>query len=284
MEATPAADGRPLKLAVIGGTSLLKSTLFVDLTPVPTPTPHRHGDAAHVHGVPPSVPPTPRLHPRRRLHPPPRHQPPGARGGAAGGGRHARPCRLLRWLPQRGGPPGHARHPRRLLGALLPAHVPPRRRAGAHCAGARRAPAGPHPHRRARLGGGAGRGDGGVRVVETGVYVQTPGPRFETPAEVRVLAANVGAAAGIVGIVGMTAANEATVCKEAALPYAAVCMVDNYANGIGGDHLTEEAFHASVERNKSVVESLVKTILEELGIVAAAAPAVPAAAPVLVGA
>eukprot|EP00168_Porphyra_purpurea_P000434 TRINITY_DN1047_c0_g1_i2.p1 TRINITY_DN1047_c0_g1~~TRINITY_DN1047_c0_g1_i2.p1 ORF type:complete len:203 (-),score=63.29 TRINITY_DN1047_c0_g1_i2:273-881(-) len=40
MEATPAADGRPLKLAVIGGTSLLKSTLFVDLTPVPTPTPH----------------------------------------------------------------------------------------------------------------------------------------------------------------------------------------------------------------------------------------------------
>ncbi|MEA3324627.1 MAG: MTAP family purine nucleoside phosphorylase, partial [Euryarchaeota archaeon] len=67
------------------------------------------------------------------------------------------------------------------------------------------------------------------RIVEAshgkdgGVYVQTHGPRFETKAEIRVLGQ-------FADIVGMTMANEATLCCEAGIPVAALCTVDNYAN------------------------------------------------------
>jgi len=54
--------------------------------------------------------------------------------------------------------------------------------------------------------------------------VQTHGPRFETAAEIRQVA-------GFADVVGMTCAHEATLCKELALPYALVCVVDNMANG-----------------------------------------------------
>lgn len=57
------------------------------------------------------------------------------------------------------------------------------------------------------------------------MYSQTIGPRFETKAEVRFLAA-------FSDVVGMTAAHEADFCNEHGLPYALLCMVDNAANGL----------------------------------------------------
>ena len=59
-----------------------------------------------------------------------------------------------------------------------------------------------------------------------GVYWQTIGPRFETPAEIRLIAAHA-------DLVGMTIASECIVAGELGLAYAAVCVVDNLANGIG---------------------------------------------------
>jgi 5'-methylthioinosine phosphorylase len=68
-----------------------------------------------------------------------------------------------------------------------------------------------------------------------GVYAQTIGPRFETPAEVRALAE-------VADMVGMTIAAETVLAGEAALAYAAVCTVDNLANGISDKPLTVDEY------------------------------------------
>ena len=87
-----------------------------------------------------------------------------------------------------------------------------------------------------------------------GTYTQTRGPRFETPAEVRMLAT-----AG--HLVGMTCAHEATLCKEMALPYAVVCMVDNVANGLAEREITYEEFRVGVAKNLLVMEKVLAAVL-----------------------
>jgi 5'-methylthioadenosine phosphorylase len=74
-----------------------------------------------------------------------------------------------------------------------------------------------------------------------GIYAQTRGPRFETPAEVRLLAAHA-------DVVGMTIASEAVLARETGLAYAAVCKVDNLANGLGDDELTMETYVEATAR------------------------------------
>jgi 5'-methylthioadenosine phosphorylase len=66
-----------------------------------------------------------------------------------------------------------------------------------------------------------------------GVYWQTNGPRFETPAEIRLIAAHA-------NLIGMTLAAECVVAGELGLRYAAVCVVDNMANGVGARPLSTE--------------------------------------------
>ena len=90
-------------------------------------------------------------------------------------------------------------------------------------------------------------------VVDGGVYVETTGPRFETPAEIRWLAR-------LGDIVGMTAASEATLCTERGIGYAMLGMVDNLANGLAEEPLTFEAFERQVKAN----ELRAKAILREL--------------------
>jgi 5'-methylthioadenosine phosphorylase len=64
-----------------------------------------------------------------------------------------------------------------------------------------------------------------------GTYIQTRGPRFETVAEIRALAQ-------FADLVGMTLASEATLACELSIPFAAICTVDNYANGLADGVLT----------------------------------------------
>ncbi|CAN5727819.1 S-methyl-5'-thioadenosine phosphorylase [soil metagenome] len=66
---------------------------------------------------------------------------------------------------------------------------------------------------------------GGRPVVDGGTYAQVRGPRFETPAEVRHLAA-------FADLVGMTLAAECFLATEAGLAHAALVKVDNLANGL----------------------------------------------------
>lgn len=67
---------------------------------------------------------------------------------------------------------------------------------------------------------------GGQSPRDGGVYWQTIGPRFETPAEIRMMASHA-------DVVGMTIASECVVAGELELDYAALCVVDNLANGLG---------------------------------------------------
>ena len=87
-----------------------------------------------------------------------------------------------------------------------------------------------------------------------GVYTQTRGPRFETPAEIRMLAM-----AG--DVVGMTCAHEATLAKEMGLPYAVVCMVDNLANGLGDRAVTYDEFKEGVRRNLETMERVLGAVV-----------------------
>lgn len=80
-------------------------------------------------------------------------------------------------------------------------------------------------------------------VRDGGVYAETRGPRFETRAEVRLLAEHA-------DLVGMTAASEATLLQERGVAYAFLGIVDNYAHGVGDATLSLEAFDRAVAENR----------------------------------
>ena len=90
-----------------------------------------------------------------------------------------------------------------------------------------------------------------------GTYVQTAGPRFETSSEIKVLQR-----AG--DIVGMTVASEATVANELEIPFAAICSVDNYCNGLCSDELSYEAILEKSRQNKEKIENIIEKVIEIL--------------------
>lgn len=94
-------------------------------------------------------------------------------------------------------------------------------------------------------------------VTMTGVYVQTLGPRFETPAEANLLT-------DYGDVVGMTAGSEVTIACELDMDYVSLCSVDNYVNGIAGTSVSMDGFVDSVEENLPRVERLATTILSDV--------------------
>ena len=95
----------------------------------------------------------------------------------------------------------------------------------------------------------------GARVG--GVYVQTRGPRIETVAEVKALAR-------VADVVGMTVASEATLALELGMRFAAICTVDNYANGLGGETLTYEHILETSRANRLRTGDILTKIVERL--------------------
>lgn len=91
-------------------------------------------------------------------------------------------------------------------------------------------------------------------IEHGGVYAETRGPRFETRAEVRMLAQHA-------RVVGMTAASEATLCQERGIGYAMICTVDNWANGIGSSPLTLEGFQAQLAHSASLAAEILEALL-----------------------
>ncbi len=94
----------------------------------------------------------------------------------------------------------------------------------------------------------------GASVRTRGVYVQTSGPRLETPAEIRHFAT-------LGDVVGMTMASEATLAGELGLPYAAVCSVDNFCNGIVERPLTFDQIRATQAQNEDALGKIVEDAL-----------------------
>jgi 5'-methylthioadenosine phosphorylase len=94
-----------------------------------------------------------------------------------------------------------------------------------------------------------------MKAKSGGVYIQTIGPRLETKAEIKLLKRHG-------DIVGMTMPSEATLCMEYEIPYASICSVDNYCNGILKEPLTMEEINLNWQKNMIAVETFVKTLLE----------------------
>jgi len=90
-----------------------------------------------------------------------------------------------------------------------------------------------------------------------GVYVQTRGPRIETVSEVAALAS-------VADIVGMTLASEATLAGELAIEFAAVCTVDNYANGLSGMEVTYDHILETSRLNRERTDTIMNAIITHM--------------------
>jgi 5'-methylthioadenosine phosphorylase len=100
----------------------------------------------------------------------------------------------------------------------------------------------------------------GEAAVDGGVYWQTIGPRFETPAEIRMIAAHA-------DLVGMTIASECVIAGELGLEYAAICVVDNLANGLAEGQLSVDEMEADRLINATRLRDGLAAVLPRLGAV-----------------
>ena len=98
---------------------------------------------------------------------------------------------------------------------------------------------------------------GEVEVRDGGTYWQVAGPRLETAAEVRLIAQHA-------DVVGMTVASECIAAGELGLAYAAVCVVDNLANGVAATELTLEEVEAGQRRHRAELDRVLSAVVPGL--------------------
>lgn len=84
-------------------------------------------------------------------------------------------------------------------------------------------------------------------VTKTATYVCTDGPRFETPAEIRMFT-QLGA-----HVVGMTGYPEVALAREAGLRYASIAVVSNFAAGTTDEVVEENEIWQALETTKDPV-------------------------------
>lgn len=94
-------------------------------------------------------------------------------------------------------------------------------------------------------------------VRDGGVYVQTTGPRLETRAEIAYFKT-------IGDVVGMTMASEATLASELGIPYASLCTIDNFGNGIVDEPLSFERIRETQHRNADLTRKIVAKAVERI--------------------
>jgi 5'-methylthioinosine phosphorylase len=95
-----------------------------------------------------------------------------------------------------------------------------------------------------------------MALVDGGCTAVTQGPRLETAAEVRALAA-----AGC-DMVGMTTMPEAALAREAGLDYASLCVIANPAAGVDDAPITEADIAAELDRAMVRVRAFLQRLLE----------------------
>lgn len=96
-----------------------------------------------------------------------------------------------------------------------------------------------------------------VPLHDGGVYWQVTGPRLETVSEVRLFAHHA-------DVVGMTMASECVVAGELGLAYASVCVVDNFASGLGEHPLTWSEFAAGRDTTRRILEKVLAALVPSL--------------------
>jgi len=95
-------------------------------------------------------------------------------------------------------------------------------------------------------------------LKSSGTYVCTEGPRFETPAEIKMYSAMGG------DLVGMTSVPEVILAKEAEICYATIALVTNYAAGISPTPLTHAEVMEAMRSNQENLKSLIMRTIEYL--------------------
>jgi len=91
-------------------------------------------------------------------------------------------------------------------------------------------------------------------ALDRAVYVCTEGPRYETPAEIRMFRQLGG------DVVGMTGVPEVVLAREVGICYAALCFISNMAAGIENKLTTKEV----IEVSKSVMQKIQQTLIETI--------------------
>ena len=94
-----------------------------------------------------------------------------------------------------------------------------------------------------------------IEAVGKGTYWQTPGPRLETKAEIKMMA-------NFADIVGMTMASEAVIALELDLPYASACSIDNFGNGLIEKPLNMEEILIGTRKNADLMIRLLEGYLQ----------------------
>lgn len=91
----------------------------------------------------------------------------------------------------------------------------------------------------------------GIKAHDGGVYACTEGPRFETPAEIRMIRQLGG------DLVGMTNVPEVILAHEAGLCYSLIAMVTNMAAGISTTPLSHEEVLDIMDQNGKNLRDLI---------------------------
>lgn len=96
-----------------------------------------------------------------------------------------------------------------------------------------------------------------IPLVAKGTYFHTTGPRFETKAEIRMMSS-------FADVVGMTIGNEATLMKEKGIDYACMCTVDNFANGISKSEINWQKIKSCQKQNLVDVKKILDAIVRKV--------------------
>lgn len=98
----------------------------------------------------------------------------------------------------------------------------------------------------------------GHEVRDGGCYGHVDGPRFNTAAEIRTLAA-----AGVTAV-SQTGGPETVLAGEASIPYALLGYATDYANGVVEQNTPVDELMALIERSRSVLASTVEAAVAAL--------------------
>ncbi|WP_423847836.1 purine-nucleoside phosphorylase [Aeromicrobium sp.] len=95
-------------------------------------------------------------------------------------------------------------------------------------------------------------------TLDEGVYVQFPGPHYETPAEITMVKAIGGT------LVGMSTVLEAIAAREAGMEVLGISLVTNFAAGITGEPLNHEEVLQAGRDSATRMGSLLAQVLDRL--------------------
>lgn len=98
----------------------------------------------------------------------------------------------------------------------------------------------------------------GANYQASAVYVGVEGPRYETPAEIRLYASWGG------HVIGMTNTPEAPLAREAGLCYGALATVTNLAAGLSAAPLSHEEVRKSMLESGTKLREIITSAVEKL--------------------